>query len=205
MLHARGEPVHQVNGALPTALVLAEEVARLSGGTARVHEHQRLFELGELLMPPVPSGRLRRAEPGEAALCLEWYRAFDADADEQAGRAPEAGAASALTLADIGARIDDGVIWLWEDDGVVVHLTATTLPAHGVTRIGPVYTPREHRGRGYARRAVAEVSAGLQESGVRCCLFTDQANPVANALYPAIGYRPVTDVVEVSVLPGPDA
>ncbi|NPC97730.1 GNAT family N-acetyltransferase [Nocardioides sp. zg-DK7169] len=201
-LHARGEVVEQVNGTLPAARVVAEETARLAGGVARVHEHQRLFELGEVVLPPAPPGRLRRAEAGETDLVRAWFVAFDSDADEQAGRAPVPGGAAALTREELRARIEDGVVWLWEDeDGVPVHLTATTLPAHGVTRIGPVYTPKEHRGHGYARRAVAEVSADLQGRGERCCLFTDRANPVANALYPAIGYRQVAEVVELVVGP----
>ena len=62
-------------------------------------------------------------------------------------------------------------------------------------RIGPVYTPKQHRGRGYASRAVAEVSQHYVDHGVRCCLFTDQANPTSNKIYEAIGYRPVTDMV----------
>src|SRR5512144_2095451 len=46
-LHARGERVGGVNGSLTAAEALAEETARLTGGRAFVHEHTRLFELGE--------------------------------------------------------------------------------------------------------------------------------------------------------------
>jgi len=201
-LHARGEPLAQVNGLLPAARTVAEETARLTGGAVRVHEHQRLWELDELVMPPAPPGRLRRADVTETDLCRAWFVAFDSDADLQAGRDPVPGGAGALSRDEIRSRIEDGVLWLWEDaDGVPVHLTGTTLPAHGVTRIGPVYTPREHRGRGYARRAVAEVSERLSGFGERCCLFTDLANPVANALYAALGYRQVAEVVELAVDP----
>ena len=57
----------------------------------------------------------------------------------------------------------------------------------------------EHRGRGYASAAVAEVSRPHVDQGVRCCLFTDQANPVSNHIYEAIGYRPVVDMVNLLV------
>ena len=67
----------------------------------------------------------------------------------------------------------------------------------GVARIGPVYTPREHRGRGYASAAVAEVSRRLLDEGVRVCLFTDQANPTSNRIYQALGYRPVVDMANL--------
>ena len=36
-------------------------------------------------------------------------------------------------------------------------------------------------------------------------LFTDLANPTTNALYPRIGYRPVSDRVEPHFEPDPEA
>ena len=64
-------------------------------------------------------------------------------------------------------RIEQGRVWLWEDEhGEPVHLTAANPPAYGVARIGPVYTPREQRGRGYASAAVAEVSRLLLDDGL---------------------------------------
>ncbi|MBZ5740905.1 GNAT family N-acetyltransferase [Nocardioides mangrovi] len=196
LLHERGERLGGVNGALPTARVLAEETARLSRGAVSVHEHLRLHELGELLMPPAPAGRLRLATEADGELCLAWFLAFEAAAAEQAGRTGVHGLGESFTLEDMLVRIRDEVIWLWEDErGEPMHLTGANLPANGVTRIGPVYTPREQRGRGYASRAVAEISQSYVDRDVRCCLFTDQANPVSNRVYEAIGYRPVTDMV----------
>jgi len=199
MLHERGEELGGVNGALPAARVVAEETARLSGGAASVHEHLRLFELGDLVLPESPPGRLRSATRGDAELCLGWFRDFAQAAAEQAGR-HEPHAMEEFAMDEMLVRIDDGIIWLWEDEaGEVVHLTAANLPANGVTRIGPVYTPRDRRGHGYASRAVAEISQRYVEQGVRCCLFTDQANPVSNRIYEAIGYRQVVDMVNLQI------
>jgi predicted GNAT family acetyltransferase len=198
-LYERGEELGGVNGALPAARVVAEETARLSGGAASVHEHLRLFELAELVEPPVPPGRLRLAARDDAELCLAWFRDFAQAAAEQAGR-HEPHAMEEFPMEELLARIDDGIVWLWEDGaGEVVHLTGATLPANGVTRIGPVYTPRDRRGHGYASRAVAEISHQYVDQGVRCCLFTDQANPVSNHIYEAIGYRPVVDMVNLVI------
>jgi GNAT superfamily N-acetyltransferase len=199
LLHERGEVVGGVNGALPAARLFADETARLTGGSAKADEHVRLFELDELVLPPSPPGRLRPAVCDDAELCLAWFRAFGADAAEQAGRDGEH-SMEEFSLEIMLARIDDGLIWLWEDDaGTPVHLTAANPPANGVTRIGPVYTPKGHRGRGYASRAVAEISRQYVEHGIRCCLFTDQANPTSNRVYEAIGYRPVVDMVNLLV------
>ena len=68
-----------------------------------------------------------------------------------------------------------------------------------MARVGPVYTPPEHRGRGYASAAVAGVSERLLEQGVRVCLFTDQANPTSNRIYTALGFEPVVDMANLVV------
>ena len=197
-LHDRGEAVAAANGALPAARVLLDELARLTGHAVHVHEHTRLHELGELVVPPSPPGRLRLATADDADLALAWFLAFESAAAEQAGREGTHGMLEGFTLEDMHARIDDGVIWFWEDDsGERVHLTGANLPAYGVTRVGPVYTPTAHRGRGYASAAVAEVSRQYVEQGVRVCLFTDQANPTSNRIYHALGYRPVVDMVNL--------
>jgi GNAT superfamily N-acetyltransferase len=199
-LHDRGETLTAVNGALPAARVLADELARRTGSAVRVHEHLRLFELGELVAPPTPPGRLRAATAADADLALAWFRAFESAAAEQAGREGAPGMLDGFTIEDMQARIDDGVIWFWEDEsGERVHLTGATLPAYGVTRVGPVYTPAAHRAQGYASAAVAEVSRQHVERGVRVCLFTDQANPTSNKIYEALGYRPVVDMVNLLV------
>ena len=200
----RGEVLQGVNGALPAARLVAEETVRLAGGDVRVHEHLRLFELGDLVVPPSPPGRLRLATPDDLDLALEWFRAVGLAAAEQAGRA-EPHAMPDLTTDDMLERIEQGVVWLWEDErGERVHLTGANPPANGVIRIGPVYTPVSHRGRGYAGAAVAEISRQYVDQGVRCCLFTDQANPTSNRIYQALGYEAVVDMANLVVTrPGP--
>jgi predicted GNAT family acetyltransferase len=69
-----------------------------------------------------------------------------------------------------------------------------------VARIGPVYTPAEFRGHGYANAAVAGVSQVLLDQGARVCLFTDQANPISNRIYQRIGFRPVVDMAQLIIV-----
>jgi hypothetical protein len=59
-----------------------------------------------------------------------------------------------------------------------------------------VYTPPEHRGRGYASTLTASVSQRMVDEGRRFCfLYTDLANHTANKIYRAIGYVPVADAL----------
>ena len=199
LLHARGERATGFNGVLPATRACAEEAARLQGGSARIWEHTRLFELGEPCEPRSVPGALRRATAKDAELCLAWFRAFLADAAEQAGRAEAIDGAEHFSAEEVDERIAGGRVWLWEADGTVVHLTGHHGPSLGVARVGPVYTPRAHRGRGYASAAVAEVSRRLRDQGARVCLFTDQANPTSNRIYEALGYRPVADMANLIV------
>ncbi len=201
LLHERGETVVGVNGALPAARRCAEELARLTGGTVEVAQHTRLHRLDELVSPRAAVGRLAAAGRDDVERSLAWFEAFAHDADEQAGREPGSMHEMAETEDTMLRRIQDGRVWLWLDDtGTPVHLTAVNPPAFGAARIGPVYTPREHRGRGYAGATVAALSQRLLDEGAVPCLYTDQANPTSNALYAALGYRPVVDMVNLLVL-----
>lgn len=193
-LSTRGEQVVGVNGALPAAQVLAEALAERAGGVTRVNEHTRLHVLGDLVEPTAPPGRLRAATTEDADVCLAWFRGFLAAAAEQAGR-PHAPLDEHVDAELVNGKIARAEIWLWEDAaGEVVHLTAHNPPSFGVARLGPVFTPKEQRGHGYASAGVAGVSRLLLDQGARVCLFTDQANPTSNRIYQAIGYRPVADM-----------
>lgn len=211
-LIGRDEAVRGVNGALPAARVFAEQMAAHAGGEVTVNMRVRLFELGDLAEVAPPPGRLRAARDTDLSLVVDWFRRFHRDADEQAGhlddhdaRDPvgEAGHGSrseSISPDDVAERIRRGVVWLWVDeDDRPVHLTAANPPAFGVTRIGPVFTPKKQRGHGYASAAVAEVSRRLQRDGARVTLFTDQANPTSNKIYLALGFEPVVDMVELAI------
>lgn len=199
LLHERGEALGAVNGAAGPAAALAGETARLAGTTATVQERMRLWELDDVVPHDAP-GRLRVAGAADVPLATAWWNAFEELAAEMAGRAGTPHPAETLAEADLAARVEAGQVWLWEDAaGEVVHLTHRNSPAYGVVRIGPVITPREHRGRGYASAAVAAVSAGVLAQGHRACLFTDLDNPTSNRIYAAIGYRPVVDMANLVI------
>lgn len=199
VLHERGEEVRGANGALPATRELAEETARLARRTAEVVVQTRLHQLHRVVVPPTPAGALRPAREGDVDLALRWYHAFHREADEQAGRPAGTMPMTGLPREEMLARIRDGHVFLWEVGGEPVHLTAANPPAFGAARIGPVFTPAEHRGHGYAAATVARVSQLLLDQGARPCLFTDQANPVSNRLYQRLGYEPVVDMADMVI------
>ena len=113
---------------------------------------------------------------------MRWYTAFQ----------DETPTPSTDVLPLVRERLDDRRLWLWEDEaGVPVSLAARTPAVAGVARIAPVYTPPEHRRHGYATAVTAACTAdALARDAERVVLFTDLADPSANAMYQRIGFRP---------------
>jgi GNAT superfamily N-acetyltransferase len=148
-----------------------------------VHE-MRLYRLGTLTPPePAPAGRGRPATADDIDLAVDWLRVFQR----------EAGLPGSNVEATVRRAIGDGRMWLWEDETPVA-LSSRTPVAVGVARVGPVYTPAEHRRRGYGTAITAACTGHALQSGAEhVVLFTDLANPTSNSIYQQIGFRPVRD------------
>jgi len=87
---------------------------------------------------------------------------------------------------------------LWDVDGRPVSMAMLRVPAFGVSRIGPVFTPRHDRGHGYGSAVTAAAAQLAHRSGTAdVVLFADLANPTSNAIYQRIGFEPVADSVRI--------
>ncbi len=173
---------HGLNGPEVSARAVA---AAWTGATGDIVERERpilLNELGRLIDVPVPSGERRSAAPSDVPLLGEWLVAFSEEIDQVVGADP---AAVALRMVQAGGYD------LWIDGGAPVCVVGHRV-AGRVLRVGPVYTPPEHRNRGYGRRLTYEVTAvAMARADVdRAMLFTDAANPVSNSIYRQAGYEP---------------
>lgn len=186
-LHAEGIRMPGVLGSPETTVAFAERHAALTGRAWRISREQGVYELRELIPPRPARGALRVAAEDDKDLVVTWSTAFQVEV----GLPPAA-------VARVRDRVDEGLIWIW-DDGVPVCLVGCGgFTPHGA-RIGPVYTPPDRRGRGYAGAATAAVTAELLGRGLTSTfLYTDRANPTSNKIYQAIGYRHVADVREVA-------
>ncbi len=178
-------------GALGSVDVVGAYAARdaeRTGSTHRVTRDQGIYRLTDLVPPEGVPGALRSARAEDADLVLAWDHAF---VEEVGLPVREAGR--------LHQRIEQELIWLWEDGGNVVSLAGCGGYTPNGARIGPVYTPPEHRGRGYGSAVTAGATAALLDRGRRYCfLYTDLANPTSNKIYQALGYEHVTDVREVT-------
>lgn len=183
-----------VTGLAPSAEAVAEAWRRSTGGSWAVHMREALHVLEQLHDPPRPApGRLREASEDDRELLIEWELAF-------ANETGVIGGAQAERMAK--ARLAYHGVYLWEDGGPVCEV-GNAPPVAGVVRLGPVYTPPALRGRGYASSAVAARSRIAMQSGLRCALFTDLANPTSNKIYADVGFRQVADWNEIVFTPSP--
>ncbi len=185
-----------VAGPVPEADAYAAAHVAATGAAVEVAMRQRLFRLVALVRPDAVPGACRVAGPGDVDLLVRWQSAFCAEAVRALAPPddPRPGIVAALE--------QGGAFVLWERDGEPLAHAVARRPVAGMSRIGPVYTPPEHRGHGYGSAVTAAASAWAQRAGARdVCLFTDLANPVSNAIYPRLGYRPVLDAVELAFRP----
>lgn len=182
-----------VTANLPWVDRFAQRVAALTGRAAERVLHEGVWELREVRDIPMPGGAARIATLDDRELVRGWIRAFLDEALPPGRPRNDAGMDLQIDQQLAGRA---GGYWLWEDGGPVSLSGHHGIPGVG-SRIGPVYTPAPHRRRGYAARLVAEQSAArLAEGDPACFLFTDMANPTANALYTRIGYVKVCEAVE---------
>jgi len=135
-------------------------------------------------------GRLRPAAQADAGLMTEWFCRFC----DAVGEAAEPDKARDRTH----DRIAQGGLYIWEDEEPV-SMAAAIRPTRRGVAIGGVYTPPEHRSKGYASACVSRLSQNLLDAGrAFCMLFADAENPVSNAVYRRIGYKPIADFLRVA-------
>jgi predicted GNAT family acetyltransferase len=165
--------------------------------TQRVVFAQGIYALEQVRPVPATPGRMRALSPDDRELLIEWIHAFEAEALAQAERDEE----RAQRIVEHRLTSESAGFAIWEDGKPVSSAGFGGETPHGI-RIGPVYTPPELRGRGYATALVAELSASLLAGGRRFCfLYTDLANPTSNAIYERIGYERVCDSAEIAFEP----
>ncbi len=193
-LRRNGIAVPGVDGVPDTAVRFAELWTAGTSQPTVLTRRLRLYSTEQPVTPELPAaGRARLAGDDEFELIVGWYGEF--------GR--EMGDRPVGASRFVRERIDAGLAWLWEDEeGAPVSLAARHQPAAGVSRVGPVYTPPEHRRHGFGAAVTAACTRHtLATDSTTAVLFTDVANPTSNAIYQRIGYRPLEDRVVLSFAP----
>lgn len=156
-----------------------------SAGSLRLVEiegQHLLYALNELSIPSV-KGAMTIASPDDYDLLLKWYREFGAD--------------TGVFMPNLEGSIQAGLgrnsyrFWVIDDEKVSLagHAALVDTPDGSIARIGPVYTPPQHRRNGYAGALTAMLSQELLNLGAKVMLYTDALNPTSNGIYQKIGFE----------------
>jgi uncharacterized protein len=175
----------EVLGPEPDVATFADVWARRTSVPSIQGTRQGLFDIrvAPQLHAQTP-GTFRVASERDMATVVAWCSAFVAEALPGEPINPEAQAA---------ARIAERSLFIW-DNGEPVSMAAWAGETAGGVRITFVYTPFQHRRRGYAAACVTRLTRLLMEQGRPfCCLYADLANPTATGVYQRIGYRRVSE------------
>jgi predicted GNAT family acetyltransferase len=155
-----------------------------AGSTRGIEESgsQLIYALNKLEVSKA-SGTLIPADQSDFDLVLGWLEAFT----------DEAGITSPNLREAIAAGLRRHSLHFWMAGGEKVsmagHAPLVETPSGTIARIGPVYTPKEHRSNGYASALTASLSEKLMARGAKVMLYTDAANPTSNSIYQRIGYE----------------
>jgi hypothetical protein len=171
----------------PFSKVFAEEWQRLSGQTYELSMAERIYRLEKVRSVAKAPGRMRKAAEQDREVLRNWLPRFNEEALGETDPSIVAGI--------IDQFLDSGTrgLFIWED-GRPVSMAGYSRPTPNGVVIVLVYTPPEHRGKGYASACVATLSQMLLDQGRKYCfLYTDLANPTANHIYQAMGYKAVCD------------
>lgn len=185
-----------VRGQRDMAMAFAEAWQAVTGRDGRVTTAERLYRLGTLEPPDGVPGGHRDATPADDDVLVDWIEHFFVETfshqrDETAGR----------RFLDNARAVGDHFV-LWDDNGTPVSMAMLRAPAAGVSRIGPVFTPRTSRGRGYGSAVTAAAALLALRIGVDAVvLFADLANATSNHIYQDIGFEAVADSIRIEFAP----
>lgn len=165
----------------------------------RLKMSQGVYQLDAVTFPPPVDGDSRPARIDDAAELADMWIAFE---EEAIGEVENAKGTRENVRLRIETQSPRHGAWVHEVDDQIVSLSGHKGPTPNGIRIGPVYTPPEQRGRGYASQLVATQSQWLLDNGHRYCfLYTDLANPTSNSIYRRVGYRQIAESAHYELSP----
>jgi GNAT superfamily N-acetyltransferase len=181
-----------VRGVRSGAVAFADAWHATTGRAGTVSTEERLYRLGTLRSPAGVGGSGRLATDDDRSLLVDWVELFFVETFSHA-RDDAAGERFVDASNQVGDRF-----MLWDVDGAPVSMAMLRAPAAGVSRIGPVFTPKDRRRHGYGSAVTAAAAELAHRRGTSdVVLFADLANPTSNAIYQRIGFEAVCDSVRI--------
>ena len=185
-------------GGVMTVSDLAESFARgysnAKGISYKIKKHQRIYELTHVNPEINTHGSLRLSRLSDMSFLPYWFEGFESDCY---GSVP----AVQSEASPYEYQVSSGKLYVLEDDGTPVSMAKISREMQTACGVGYVYTPPYFRKKGFATSCVAMLSRIILERGyTKCVLYTDLANPISNSIYQKIGYKPISDSLEIQYI-----
>ena len=153
----------------------------------RIVMRTRVFEAKKVADVPLSPGKFRLARMDDHLRMAQWIVAFSEEIGEPAD------------LESVKKRAEQHIkteqLYIWDDDAPV-SIAAAARPTRNGISVNKVYTPPEHRNKGYATSCVWSLTQKmLTDRYSFCSLYTDLSNPTSNSIYTKIGYVPIGDAL----------
>lgn len=163
-------------------LVMNEQV--MESESELIYELKDFKPINSLIIP-------RRASMKDYELVLDWIEEF----------IQETNLRSFNTKNIVRGNIDQGNYFILEVNGEPVslggHVSQVEILDKKIGRVGPIYTPKKFRKRGYASALTSFISQLLIDQGSIATLYTQADNPTSNKIYQNIGYVLVEEIRRV--------
>jgi hypothetical protein len=186
-LTAGMEPMACVFGPHTVAAQLSTRWTEKHDVQARREMRQGVYRLRTVKPPDRANGRMQQANETMRERITAWEERFIREVFRSEAQVE-------MNLQNMRQRtIEAERVYFWHDEtGTPVCMAAKTRESRNIGYISLVYTPPEHRGKGYASRLCALLSQDILDSGKSFCMLnTDLDNPTSNALYQRIGYEQI--------------
>ena len=186
-----GTEISMIFGAAVTSALFTRIWREISGQHCQPNRGERVYQINEVVRPRGVAGRLSLATRADAQTLIRWIDQFCIEAHFENSRP-----AHALFEELLASRS----LFVWRDENnLACSMAAAVSPTPHGTCINLVYTPQEHRRRGYASACVAALADLLLSEGRHHCFILVEPEDIAlQALYEKIGARFVVQTLRCS-------
>lgn len=186
----QGMEVPGVIGPKQYATIFAKEWQDITGNQPVVHMQEWIYQL-DAVNQVQQHGELVFAQEKDLSLLIHWLQQFG----EEAGVKITEKQAEAIARRNINQHS----AFLWQVGKHYVSMANRSRTTKNGATINAVFTPDQHKEKGYATSLVAALSQQLLDSGYQfCSLYTDTSNPISNHVYQKIGYYKVGSAIVYS-------
>lgn len=163
------------------ASFLAKDFAKRKDITWKKTMSMEAYHCPEIIEPKGVSGTIGKPCLEDAPLIATFFAGFIKDCFDIDVKAEQ-------QLETAKSYIQSEDFYVWKNEGEIVSMAfiAHRSKRHG--RINEVYTPVEHREKGYAGALVAALCNLIQSENRTPVLYTDLSNPASNRAYKKIGF-----------------